>query len=246
MSGRRSLFQFDRPFRERLGIIAGVDEAGRGPLAGPVVAAAVILPAEVRIPDLNDSKALPPEKRRKIYRIIQRKALAIGVGVVDHVQIDAINIYQASLLAMRLALSQLIMQPDHILVDGPYTLVPEPSAIYQVDGLLIPKVPESQTAVIGGDGKSASIAAASIIAKVTRDAMMEALDSRFPGYGFKQHKGYCTPRHLSALSVLGPCHIHRRSFAPVRDTLIKTGYRALQNQTNVEFGVRGSEEGIFL
>jgi len=196
------LFRFDVSFWESFGLIAGVDEAGRGPLAGPVVAAAVILP-KCTISILADSKLLTPEQRVAVYREIQRQALAIGVGIVPHDEIDRLNILQASYLAMRLALSQLVMRPVHILVDG----YPIPGSGY------------SQTGIFAGDRKSASIAAASIVAKVTRDCLMEALDRDYPGYGFKQHKGYGTREHIANLSRLGPCAIHRRSFQPVTDSL---------------------------
>jgi ribonuclease HII len=199
---RRSwpLFKFDQPFLHRYGCVAGVDEAGRGPLAGPVVAAAVILPPEARIPCLADSKLLTPEQRRQVYRHIQRVACAIGVGIVEVDDIDRLNIYWASFLAMRLALAALVASPAYVLVDG----------------FRIPDGPACQSGIVDGDRKSARIAAASIVAKVTRDAMMQHLDTRFPGYGFAQHKGYSTPGHLRCLDLLGPSPIHRRSFAPVR------------------------------
>jgi ribonuclease HII len=194
------LFRFDRPYRERYGTIAGVDEAGRGPLAGPVVAAAVILPESCRLPHLNDSKQLSASQREALYVLIQRQALAIGVGIVDHAEIDRINIRQASFVAMRQALGLLTVAPKHVLVDG----------------FSIPSGPASQTGVIKGDGKSAHIAAASIIAKVTRDALMAEWDRKLPGYGFGRHKGYGTAQHLQALARLGPSLIHRLTFAPVR------------------------------
>ena len=194
------LFQFDQPYLERYGMIAGVDEAGRGPLAGPVVAAAVILPKSCRLPALNDSKQLSAAQRNMVYQGIQRMALAIGVGLVDASEIDRVNIRQASFCAMRLALEELIITPCHVLVDG----------------FCIPQGPGSQTGIIDGDAKSAHIAAASIIAKVTRDALMEWWDTRFPAYGFKKHKGYGTPEHLANLKRFGPSPIHRHSFAPVR------------------------------
>jgi ribonuclease HII len=193
-----SLFRFDLPFWEFHGLIAGVDEAGRGPLAGPVVAAAVILP-RCRIPNLNDSKKLNPERRLEVYRHIQRNAHAIGVGVVSHDDIDRLNILRASHLAMFQALEQLIVRPRYVLVDG----YPIPHADFAHSG------------IIDGDAKSASIAAASIVAKVTRDCIMEAMDRDYPAYGFKQHKGYGTPDHLNVLEQIGPCAIHRRSFRPV-------------------------------
>jgi ribonuclease HII len=193
-----SLFKFDLPYWQTHTLIAGVDEAGRGPLAGPVVSAAVILP-RCRIPHLADSKLLTHEQRVSAYQVIQREAYAIGVGVVPHDEIDRLNILQATYKAMRLALAQLVLQPSHVLVDG----YPIPTSSY------------SQTAIFQGDAKSASIAAASIVAKVTRDCMMEAMDREYPGYGFAQHKGYGTPEHLQTLHRLGPCKIHRRSFQPV-------------------------------
>ena len=201
-SNRRTskLFRFDGYYLDRYRLIAGVDEAGRGPLAGPVVAAAVILPARVKIPRLNDSKQLSALQRNSVYRLIQRVALAIGVGVVEAAEIDRINIRQASFSAMRLALERLVLTPLHVLVDG----------------FCIPQGPESQTGIVEGDQKSAHIAAASIVAKVTRDAVMEWWDARLPAYGFKKHKGYGTPEHLSALHRYGPSPIHRQSFAPVR------------------------------
>jgi ribonuclease HII len=189
------LFRFDFPFWQKYGLIAGVDEAGRGPLAGPVVAAAVILPS-CHVPDLADSKVLNAARRVEVYRLIQRYAYAIGVGVVPHDEIDRINILQATFQAMRLALAQLIVQPRHVLVDG----------------YAMSRCPYPQTGLIDGDAKSACIAAASIVAKVTRDSIMEALDKDYPGYNFKQHKGYGTPDHLEVLNLLGPSPIHRRSF----------------------------------
>jgi ribonuclease HII len=201
-SNRRTskLFKFDVSYLERYHLVAGVDEAGRGPLAGPVVAAAVILPSPCRIPTLNDSKQLSEAQRNVVYRTIQRVALAIGVGIVDAAEIDRVNIRQASFAAMRLALSRLIVKPIHVMVDG----------------FRIPDGPTSQTGIVAGDTKSAHIAAASIIAKVTRDALMVWWDARFPAYGFKHHKGYGTTEHFSALERFGPCPIHRRSYAPVR------------------------------
>jgi ribonuclease HII len=200
MVGRPRLFQFDQPFLMQYGLIAGVDESGCGPLAGPVVAAAVILPPSCKIPLLNDSKKCSVAKRESLYARLQRVALAIGVGVVEPLEIDRINIRQADFAAMRLALAALIVRPFHVLVDGFH----------------IPHRPVSQTRIIDGDAKSAHIAAASIIAKVTRDAIMETWDRHFPHYGFKAHKGYGTPEHLIALRRLGPSPIHRLTYAPVR------------------------------
>ena len=162
---------------------------------GPVVAAAVIL-SSVRIPGLADSKVLTADQRVEVYRMIQQEAHAIGVGLVPHDEIDRINILQATYVAMRQALSNLVIRPAHILVDG-YPL---------------PRSGFAQTNVIDGDAKSACIAAASIVAKVTRDCIMEAMDRDYPAYGFKQHKGYGTRNHIEVLNRLGPCAIHRRSF----------------------------------
>jgi len=199
-SRRSALFRFDQPFLRQYACIAGVDEAGRGPLAGPVVAAAVILPKACKLPGLNDSKKLSASQRDILYDRIQNIAHAIGVGIVEAQEIDRINILQASFAAMRQALQQLKIIPAHVLVDG----------------FTIPLGPASQTGIIGGDGRSAHIAAASIIAKVTRDAVMVTWDSQFPAYGFKRHKGYGTPEHLSALERFGPSPIHRLSYRPVR------------------------------
>jgi len=196
---RPNLFAFDHSFLQEYGLIAGVDEAGCGPLAGPVVAAAVILPPFCKLPWLNDSKKCSASQRESLYARIQRVALAIGVGVIEPSEIDRINIRQADFAAMRLALSSLIINPLHVLVDG----------------FRIPRGPVSQTRIIEGDTKSAHIAAASIIAKVTRDALMESWDQRFPAYGFKKHKGYGTREHLAALARFGPCPIHRLTYAPV-------------------------------
>ena len=180
--------------------LAGVDEVGRGPLAGPVVAAAVILDPQA-VPDgLDDSKNLTPARREELFSIIAASALAIGVASATAAEIDAINIRQATLLAMRRAVAALALQPALVLVDGN-----DPPA------LACPR-----ESVIGGDAQIASIAAASIIAKVTRDAMMARLCARYPAYGFSLHAGYGTPRHRAALQAHGPCPEHRYSFAPVK------------------------------
>lgn len=176
--------------------IVGIDEAGRGPLAGPVVAAAVVFPQNIMIAGVNDSKKLSPSKREMLYDVIYKKALAIGVGIGDEKLIDKINILQATFRAMKEAIASLPIQPEHVLVDG--TIIPD---------FNIP-----QTAIPGGDGKCFSIAAASIIAKVTRDRMMVAYDCLYPQYGFAQHKGYPTKNHIQAITKHGYCPIHRTSF----------------------------------
>lgn len=179
--------------------IAGVDEAGVGPMAGPVVAAAVIFPPETFIKGVNDSKLLHAERREELFPQIRERALAVGVGIASHGEIDEINIYWATMAASERALLALTRTPDHVLVDG----------------RLIPELKLPQTRIVGGDRKSFCIAAASIIAKVTRDRMMLAYDEQYPAYGFARHKGYCTADHCDALARFGPSPIHRRSFAPV-------------------------------
>lgn len=177
-------------------LIAGVDEAGRGPLAGPVVAAAVILPQGLKIRGVDDSKKLTPGKREELYSAIRDKSLAVGLGVVEPQEIDEINIYRAGLKAFALAVGALGLKPDFILTDA-----------FPVPGTAIP-----QFALVRGDALSLSIAAASIVAKVTRDAIMDELDGKYPGYGLGQHKGYPTRDHREALRKYGPSPCHRRSF----------------------------------
>ena len=180
-------------------LIAGVDEVGRGPLAGPVVAAAVILPKACKIPGLNDSKKIPKSKHKEIYEAVLQNAIGIGIGVKDNQVIDQVNIYEATKLAMMEAIGQLDPQPQHLLIDA-----------MKLD------LPISQTSIIKGDANSLSIAAASIVAKVTRDQMMEEFDRKYPGYDFAQNAGYGTAKHLAGLDQLGVTPIHRRSFEPVK------------------------------
>jgi ribonuclease HII len=177
-------------------VVAGVDEAGRGPLAGPVVAAAVILPKGETIEGVDDSKKLSEKQRERLYGEISARALGVGIGIVSHEVIDRVNIYQASILAMRKALENLSRPFDIVLADG-NSFIHE-SWRYQN--------------IVDGDAKSVTIAAASIIAKVTRDRMMRDYHEQFPQYGFDRHKGYGTKRHLDALRAYGMCPIHRRSF----------------------------------
>ena len=180
-------------------LIAGVDEVGRGPLAGPVVAAAVILPKACKIPGLNDSKKIPKSKHKEIYEAVLQNAIAIGIGIKDNHVIDQVNIYEATKLAMMEAIGQLEPQPQHLLIDAMKLDLPIP-----------------QTSIIKGDANSLSIAAASIVAKVTRDQMMEEFDREYPGYDFAQNAGYGTANHLAGLHKLGVTPIHRRSFEPVK------------------------------
>lgn len=182
-------------------MIAGLDEAGRGPLAGPVVAAAVILSKDEDLPGVTDSKKLTKSQREKQYEIIMARAVAVGIGVSDHLLIDRINILQATLAAMQQAILNLNPAPDYLLIDG------------------ISKVPLAipQKTIIKGDSASLSIAAASIVAKVTRDRQMVEFDRRFPGYGFASNKGYGSAAHMAAIARFGPCEIHRKSFAGVKE-----------------------------
>jgi len=179
--------------------VAGVDEVGRGPLAGPVVAAAVILAPDRRIRGLADSKLLVAERREELFRVIQERALAVGVGIVDHETIDRVNILEATRMAMRRALAGLAVQPELVITDF----------------VRLPDLPCPQRNLVDGDARCASVAAASIVAKVTRDHIMVEADSKFPQYGFARHKGYATPEHLAALDRHGPCPLHRRTFAGV-------------------------------
>lgn len=176
--------------------ICGIDEVGRGPLAGPVVAAAVILPKDCDILYINDSKQLSEEKREALYEEIMEKAIGVGIGVVSHERIDEINILQATYEAMRQAVAKLPVQPDLLLNDA----------------VTIPELTMKQVPIIKGDAKSISIAAASIVAKVTRDRMMVELDRFYPEYGFAGNKGYGSAVHIEAIKTIGPCKIHRRSF----------------------------------
>ena len=191
----REMFHYERLYPE-VNYIGGIDEVGRGPLAGPVVACAVILPKDCDILYLNDSKQVPEKKREELYDEIMAKAVSVGIGCVSHTVIDEINILQATFEAMRQAIASMPVKPEHLLVDAVH----------------IPDITIPQRGIIKGDAKSASIAAASIVAKVTRDRMMVELDAKYPGYGFAKNKGYGSPEHIAALRQFGPCEIHRRSF----------------------------------
>jgi ribonuclease HII len=188
-----------RAWRLGLGRVAGIDEAGRGPLAGPVVAAAVILAPDRRVKGLADSKLLTPERREELFAVIQERALGVGVGAVDHETIDRINILEATRRAMAAALTALSVVPELVITDF----------------VSLPALPCPQRNLVAGDRRCASVAAASIVAKVTRDRLMLDFDRRFPEYGFARHKGYATVEHFAALDRHGPCPIHRRSFAGV-------------------------------
>ena len=192
-----TIWEFDESVREEgYPIVAGIDEAGRGPLCGPVCAAAVILPPNIEIPGLNDSKKLSDKKRRELYPVIKEQAIAYGIAFVDHQTIDEINILQATYLAMERAINKLSVKPELALIDG-----------NRAKDFGIPV----QT-VVHGDSLSASIAAASVLAKVTRDDLMLQMAEEYPGYGFEIHKGYGTKAHYAALTEKGPCPIHRMTF----------------------------------
>lgn len=182
-------------------LVAGLDEAGRGPLAGPVVAAAVILPSDWKAEAVKDSKQLSPAQRERLDRVIRTEAVSVGVGVVEPAEIDRLNILQATFKAMAAAVAELSPPPDCLLIDGPYSL----------------PLPLPQKGIPGGDRKSLSIAAASIVAKVYRDRLMEAYHARYPAYAFRVNKGYATRAHLEALKRHGPCAIHRLTFRGVRE-----------------------------
>ncbi|HEY5523356.1 MAG TPA: ribonuclease HII [Desulfuromonadaceae bacterium] len=194
--------QFEKTvYRNGFTYVAGIDEAGRGPLAGPVMAAAVILPVGLSINGVDDSKKLTPDKREKLFEIIMAQALSVGVGIMSPAEIDRINILQATRRAMLAAVQQLSPQPDYLLIDG----------ISSIDSAV------PQKTIKKGDSLSLSIAAASIIAKVTRDRLMIEMDLKYPGYGFAGHKGYGSAAHMDAIRRLGPSPIHRLTFGGVKE-----------------------------
>lgn len=192
-----------KAFNKGFSRIAGIDEAGRGPLAGPVVSAAVIIPISLQIPGISDSKKLSPQKRDYLYEKIYDSAVSVGIGIVDPFEIDRINILQAALLSMAMAVENLAPQPDCLLIDGTF--------------LISSTLP--QEAIPKGDALSASIAAASIVAKVTRDRLMERYHEDYPQFEFSKHKGYPTKAHKQAIQKFGCCPIHRRTFKGVKEYL---------------------------
>lgn len=183
-------------------LICGIDEVGRGPLLGPVVTSAVILPVGYYNPEIKDSKKLSEKKREKLFDIITKDAVSIGIGIVDEKKIDEINIYESTKVAMKMAIDNLSIKPDYVLIDAMKLDIDIPS-----------------NSIIKGDAKSESIAAASIIAKVTRDRMIDEIDKEYPMYDLKNNKGYGTKKHLEALKEYGPCKYHRYSYSPVSDSL---------------------------
>lgn len=186
-------------WRDGMARVAGLDEAGRGPLAGPVVAAAVVISPDRRIKRLADSKLLTPERREALFTVIHERAVAVGVGIVDQLTIDRINILEATRVAMKLALANLSVAPDLVITDF----------------VALRDLPCPQRNLVDGDARCATVAAASIVAKVTRDRIMAEADKQFPEYGFARHKGYGTADHLAALDRYGPCALHRRTFSGV-------------------------------
>ena len=187
-------------YDKNIDLIAGVDEVGRGPLIGPVVASAVILPKNYKLKGLTDSKKLSEKKRNEFYKIIKRDALSIGIGIISEEKIDEVNIYEATKLAMKEAINNLKIKPQHILIDAMPLDIEIPT-----------------TSIIKGDAKSESIAAASVIAKVTRDSMMYELDKKYPQYGFCSHKGYPTKKHIKAIHEYGLIPGYRKTYAPIKD-----------------------------
>ena len=197
MSPSAAPYRFEaQAWRAGLTRVAGVDEAGRGPLAGPVVAAAVVIAPDRRVRGLADSKVLPPERREELFALIHERAVAVGVGIVDHLTIDRINILEATRVAMGQALAALALVPELIITDF----------------VSLRACPCPQRNLVDGDARCASVAAASIVAKVTRDRLMRELDAEYPAYGFAKHKGYATAEHIAAIDRHGLCTLHRRSF----------------------------------
>ncbi len=200
MSDQGNLYEFEEKlYDEHIELVCGVDEVGRGPLAGPLVVAACIMPPLLRIKGINDSKKLSAKKREELYKIIIKEAIDYNIVFISEEEIDNLNIYQATKKGMLEAIEGLKTTPEHVLIDA-----------MPLGELKIP-----HTSIIHGDALSASIAAASILAKVTRDRYMEKMDVKYPNYGFKRHKGYCTKAHIEALEKYGPCKIHRKTYSPV-------------------------------
>ena len=197
---KQMLVEEEKLWKQGFLLLAGIDEAGRGPLAGPVVAAACILPARFDLPGLNDSKMLTESKREKLYTQIQAQAIDCAIGSAEPAEIDVLNILQATKLAMKRAIEGLTVRPHYLMIDA----------------LVLPTVKLPQLSLVRGDSLSATIAAASILAKVTRDRLMVELDSLYPDYSFSKNKGYGTSEHMQVLQRLGPCPLHRKSFAPVK------------------------------
>lgn len=241
------LLSYEREIWQKgIRFIAGIDEAGRGPWAGPVVAAAVIWPEEVPLSGLRDSKALSSKKREEFFDIIRERAISYGIGMVDAEEIDRVNILQATFSAMKKALEQLSVSPEFLLIDGNH----------RIPGLNIP-----QRTLIRGDSLSLSVAAAGVLAKVTRDRIMQQIGRKFPKYGFDRHKGYGTREHREKLSILGPTELHRFTFKPVRKKLgewgeeravrflMDSGYKILDRNVRTRFGevdILAEDRGVII
>ena len=200
MSDQENLYKYEEElYDEHIELVCGVDEVGRGPLAGPVVVAACIMPPFLRIKGINDSKKLTEKKREELYKIIVKEAIAYNVVYISEKEVDELNIYQATKKGMLEAIKGLKVAPQYVLIDA----------------MPLGELETPHKSIIHGDALSASLAAASILAKVERDHFMEKMDVKYPNYGFKRHKGYCTKAHVEALEKYGPCAIHRKTFAPV-------------------------------
>ncbi len=208
MQSSKELFVFDRKIRQKgFPLLAGCDESGRGPLAGPLVAAVVVLPGDLYIQGLDDSKKLSAKKREKLFQFISSNCLSMGIAIVNESTIDRMNIFKATYYTMGRAFNNMNFMPDCLLVDGNY---------------IIPGIDVCQESIVGGDRKSAVIAAASILAKVTRDKIMQDMDKKYPCYSFASNKGYGTKIHMEALTKYGPCIIHRKTFQPVKSLIWET------------------------
>ena len=207
-------------YKDGITLIAGVDEVGRGPLIGPVVACACILPINFYHKDIKDSKKLSEKKREEMYKLIKENAISIGIGIVNEKVIDEVNIYEATKIAMKDAINNLSIKPEHVLIDAMKLDISIPS-----------------TSIIKGDALSESIAAASIVAKVTRDHMLEEMDKEFPMYDLSHNKGYGTKKHLEALKKYGPCKYHRKTYGPVKNVVNKIFVKYYKN-LNILFSKR--------
>ncbi len=219
MSDQVNLYRYEEELYDKhIELVCGVDEVGRGPLAGPLVVAACIMPPFLRIKGINDSKKLSSKKREELYKIIVKEAIAYNIVFISEKEIDELNIYQATKKGMLEAIKGLKVEPNHVLIDA-----------MPLNELDLP-----HTSIIHGDALSASIAAASILAKVTRDHYMEKMDVKYPNYGFKRHKGYCTKAHVEALEKYGPCKIHRKTYSPVSKYFTKQLSLNLFGESNEE------------
>lgn len=214
MTSEVNLYKYEEElYDSNYKLVCGIDEAGRGPLAGPIVVAACILPAFTKIEGINDSKKLSEKKRKELFKIIKKEAIDYSIVFVSEKEVDKLNVYQATKKGMLEAVNKLKSKPDYVLIDA----------------MPLNELEMKHLSLVHGDALSASIAAASILAKVTRDEYMEKMDFKYPNYGFKKHKGYCTKAHIEALEKYGPCKIHRKTFSPV------SKYYACERQLSFDF-----------